>query len=159
MLKTVHVHQQYCSNHQWLGVATLKKILRAFLSHKMTQPYCKLHKSMTFWMKMHRSKAEYKHFIKTLASGILCFGTSSKDMHRIMKCLLSLITVNIIIHNLFSAFLTLAHDTSYVERLCKILNEWLHIWNWKSLNIFIPKPLGEAGKPLPHTVGYIMPLK
>ena len=73
-------------------------------------------------MKLHTRKAEYKHYIKTLASGILYCGTSSKDMHRIMKCLLILIKVNIIIYNIFSAFLTLTHDISYVERVYKIVN-------------------------------------
>jgi len=38
----------------------------------------------------------------------------------------------------------LAHDTSYVESVCKILNELLHIQNWKSLNIFILKTSGRS---------------
>ena len=146
MLKTVQVHQQYCSSHKWLGVITLKKVFRAFLLHKMTHPYCKLLQSMICWMKWYRSRAEYKHCVKTLSSGILYCGTSWKAMQRIMKCTLILITVNIIIYSLFSAFLTLAHDISYVEWVCKILNEWLHIGNWKPLIMFLPKTFRRSGE-------------
>jgi hypothetical protein len=82
-----------------------------------------------------------------MASGILHFGTFSKDMHRIMKCLLILITVNITIYNLFSDFfLSLAHDISYVERVYKIVNELLHILNWKYLKTVIPKTSRRSGK-------------
>jgi len=63
-------------------------------------------------MKLHTRKVEYKHYIKTLPSGFLYCGTSSKDMHRIMTSLLILITVNIKICYLFSALLTLAHAIS-----------------------------------------------
>jgi len=72
-------------------------------------------------MKLQTRKAEYKHYIKTMASGILYRGTSSKDMHRIMKCLSILIKVNIMIY--VFCFLTLTHDISYVERVYKIVNE------------------------------------
>jgi hypothetical protein len=110
-------------------------------------------------MKLHARKAEYKQYVKTMASGILHCGTYSKVMHRIIKCLLILITVNVIIYNVFSDFLSLAHDISYIESMCKIVNERLHILNWKYLKRFIPKTSRRSGKPLPHVVGYIMPLK
>ena len=139
-------------------VVALAKIFRAFLLHKMTHPYYKLLKSMKCRMKLHTRKAEYKQYIKTMASGVLHCGTSSKHMHRIIKCLLILITVNIIIYNVFSDFLSLAHDISYVESVCKVVNKGLHILNWKYLNTFIPKTSRRSGKPLPHVVGYIMPL-
>jgi hypothetical protein len=76
-----------CSSHQWPRVVALKKVFRASLLNKMSHPYCKLLKPMTCWKTLHTRKAEYKHYIKTLASGILNHGTSSKDMHRIMKCI------------------------------------------------------------------------
>jgi hypothetical protein len=91
-----------------------------------------------------------------MASGILYCGTSSKDMHRIMKCLLILITVYIIIYNIFFAFLTLAHDISYVERVWKFVFEWLHIRNWKYLNIFIPKASRRSGEAIARKNKLIM---